>query len=119
MNATCNLKAAVIPLHSASHGLRRTGGGIALYCLAGVVPVGRRMCWRGLLRRKNYVMLSLTAPLTVLYGRGAVGGRSGGTSDAITFESLGVVTCPLDMSQWHLSAAKGVKGSLISILEPT
>ena len=44
----------------------------------------------------------LTAPLAevaVLYDRRAVGGRVEWTSDAITFEPLGVVSCPLDMSQ--------------------
>ena len=34
-------------------------------------------------------------------------------SDAITFERLGVVRCPLDMSRWHLPEGKGVKGEKV------
>ena len=60
--------------------------------------------------------VSLNTSRRALCARVAVGGRVRRTSDAISFEPLGVVRCPLDMSQWHLSGGKDEKKTRARLL---
>ena len=69
-----------------------------------------RPSWRGMHGRLSQCLSPARC------ARVAVGGRVRRTSDAITFEPLGVVRCPLDMSQWHLSGGKDEKKTRARLL---